>query len=371
LDLSSTLESWADDVVTVMEAVGSPAAAVMGSHDGGMAAMMFAATHPQRTSSLILVNTSAKVVRDEAAPWAIPREVHERLVGDPARWYGSDGPGMAAATGVFAGEGSQFQRWWTRSRRHQASPDAFSRLIELQWNLDLRSILGSIQAPTLVIHGRDNDFFRFDHARYLADNIPDASLVAIPGLPHEWHAGHSDAVIDEIQTFLTGAAPAPDPERVLATVVFTDIVESTRRAAAVGDRSWKELLGRFRTATTRQVEAHRGREVNRRGDDVLVTFDGPARAVRYAIAVREAAGDLGIEVRSGLHTGEVELMGDDVAGIAVHIGARVAERAGPGEVLVSRTVVDLVAGSGLEFRDYGEHELMGVPGAWRIFSVVP
>lgn len=369
LDASSTLEAWAEDVITVMDTAGSERAAVMGANDGGMAAMLFAATHPEKVSALILVNTSAKAFRDEKTPWAVPQEVYQRILGDLATWYGVDGARTAASTGKVAGGGTDFQKWWTRARRHQASPAAFQAFIDIQSGVDLRPVLEVIQAPTLVIWGADDDFLPPGHGEYLAANIPWAKSVAIPGLPNQWHAQNGAAVVDEVEAFLTGSRPPVEPDRVLATVVFTDIADSTGRAAELGDRDWKDLLERFREAVRSELQRHRGKEINHRGDDILATFDGPARAVHYACAVREAVAKIGIEVRSGLHTGEVQLMDDDIGGIGVHIGARISELAPRGEILVSRTVVDLVAGSGLAFDDLGEHELKGIPAAWRIFAV--
>jgi len=233
--------------------------------------------------------------------------------------------------------------------------------------IDVRPILPTIRVPTLVLQRRDDAYRDPGNARYIAAHIPGARLVELPGVDHLPHVGDADAVVDEVQEFVTGVRPAPESDRVLATVLFTDIVGSTERASTLGDRGWKDLLERHHSAVRRELERFRGQEVDTTGDGFLATFDGPARAVRCAQAIVESMQPIGVEVRAGVHTGEVELMGDRVGGIAVHIGARVAGTAGPSEVLVSGTVKDLVAGSGIEFEDRGSHSLKGVPGEWRLF----
>jgi class 3 adenylate cyclase len=257
---------------------------------------------------------------------------------------------------------------FARYARSSASPGAAAAMVEMLRHVDVRYVLPSIQAPTLVMHQRDAAFYRVELGRYLAEHIPGARFLELPGSDIAWF-GDQEAIVAEIEEFITGVRPAPVHDRVLATVMFTDIVESTRLASEWGDARWRDFLERHRELSRRQLGIHRGREVQMLGDGFLATFDGPARAIRCASAVLQGSRALGIDVRSGLHTGECELIGDDVGGIAVHIGARIVSLAGPGEVLVSSTVKDLVVGSGLAFDDRGEHALKGVPGEWRLFAV--
>jgi class 3 adenylate cyclase len=249
------------------------------------------------------------------------------------------------------------------------SPAAARAVFDVLFQSDIADVAPSVRVPTLVLHRSDNRFFPPENGRFLASAIPDARYVEVPGADHVPYLGDTEPILAEIEEFLTGSRHRRDPERVLATVLFVDMVGSTERAVEVGDRAWHDLLDRFRYTVRERLHAFHGREINTRGDDFLVTFDGPARAIRCAMALRDAAENLGVEVRVGIHTGEVEVMGDDIGGIAVHIGARVAALALPGAVLVSRTVVDLVAGSGITFTDGEEHELKGVPGTWRLFQV--
>jgi class 3 adenylate cyclase len=253
--------------------------------------------------------------------------------------------------------------------RLATSPGMVYRLMKTSFQLDVRHILHLVRVPTLVIHRVDQQFMRVDHGRYLAEHIDGARYVELPGREMLPFFGDQDVVLDEIQEFATGVRPAHEPDRVLSTVLFTDIVSSTERAAAAGDRRWLDTLERHNALVRRELDRHRGRVVHTAGDGLLATFDGPARAVRCARSIVEGVRDLGLDVRAGLHTGEVELMGEDVGGIAVHIGRRVSDLAAAGEVLVSRTVVDLVAGSGLSFSERGAHALKGVPGEWHLYAV--
>jgi class 3 adenylate cyclase len=264
---------------------------------------------------------------------------------------------------------AELRQWWARLQRVAASPGMVRNIFALYPELDIREVLPAIQAPTLVLHRRDDRMVGIEMSRYVADHIPGAKLVELEGTDHLFFAGDADAIVDEIQEFLTGVRPQPPVERVLATVLFTDIVGSTQRAADLGDERWLELLHSHDAVVRRQLERFQGREVNTMGDGFVATFDGPARSIRCATAIRDAVRALGLEVRAGLHTGEVELSDWDVAGIAVHLAARVAAAAGAGEVLVSRTVVDLVVGSGLTFAARGAHALKGVPGEWELFAV--
>jgi class 3 adenylate cyclase len=262
-----------------------------------------------------------------------------------------------------------FLEWAARLERLAASPGTIKRIFDLIGEFDVRDVLPSIRVPTLVMHRREDSFIKIEHSRYIAANIPGARFVELEGSDNVFSLGDSEAILGEIEEFLTGNRHAHEPDRMLATVMFTDIVDSTRRAAEMGDTGWRFLLERHDALFRRALERHRGREVKRTGDGFMATFDGPARAIRCAASVAEAMGSLGLEVRAGLHTGECEVMDSDIGGLAVHIAARVMDRADPREVLVSSTVKDLVAGSGIDFRDRGAHELRGVPGQWRLYAV--
>ena len=300
-------------------------------------------------------------------PWAAPAE---------ALVQGSE----SIAPGLFTGDDieiwapslrddPQAQQLLGRWRRASVSPAVIVALFTMFLEIDVRDVLPTLRVPTLVLHRRGDRVVNWRAGRWMADQIPGARHVELSGQDHFPYLGDVEAVVEEIREFLTGVRVAPEPDRVLATVLFTDIVSSTERATELGDRAWRDLLDQFRTVVREQLHRFRGHEVNTRGDDFLATFDGPARGIRCALARSAAAAELAVEVRSGLHTGEVELMGDDIGGIAVHTGARVSALARPGEVLVSRTVVDLVAGSGITFTARGEHELKGVPGSWQLFAV--
>jgi class 3 adenylate cyclase len=253
--------------------------------------------------------------------------------------------------------------------RYSASPGTIRTMMESVGETDVRHVLSSIRVPTLILHRREDSFMRVEHSRYLAEHIPGARYVELEGTDSLFSAGDSESVLGEVEEFLTGARHAPEPDRVLATVLFTDICGSTERAASLGDSAWREVLGRHDRVVEREVARHRGRAIKSTGDGVLATFDGPARAIRAATTIGEQVRRLGIDIRAGLHTGECEVIGDDVGGMAVHIGARVMGCAGPGEVLVSSTVKDLVVGSGIDFEERGAHELRGVPGEWRLYAV--
>jgi pimeloyl-ACP methyl ester carboxylesterase len=365
----STYEQRMDDVRAVMDAVGSERAAVLGWSEGAPLCALFAATYPQRTTALVMYGGVPRFVSDDDYQWGFPREVLDDWVEQivPAAWGQDEELLRLWAPSVAEQPGPR--RWFVRFGRLAASPGAAQALFGMAQDLDIRDILPAIRVPTLVIHRTEDSLVEVEHSRYMAERIPDAKLVELPGVDHLWWFGDQDAIVDEVQEFLTGARSAPEPDRVLATVMFTDIVGSTKRAAEVGDSRWRELLERHEAIVRRELERHRGREVNTTGDGFLATFDGPARGIGCARAIAEAVRPLGIEVRAGLHTGECEVMNGDVGGIAVHTGARVSAEAGPGEVLVSSTVKDLVAGSGIEFEDRGIHELRGVPGEWRLYAV--
>jgi class 3 adenylate cyclase len=360
-----TLEERMDDVGAVMDAAGLDTAALFGPSEGGPMSILFAATYPQRVTALILYGTGARGrgAPDYACGYGWQRGLVELGVIADQAW------GQGRSLKQFASEVAdvpKLRQMWGRWERLGASPRGAKQLTEMVLDIDVRPILETLQVPTLVLHHTGDRAIPVDSGRYLASHIPQARYWEQPG---EHLFGDVDALVGEIQEFLTGARPAPVRDRVLATVLFTDMVSSTERTARLGDRAFNDLLDRFRGVVREQLQDHRGREIRTWGDDFLATFDGPARAIRCALATGDAAQTLGVDVRSGLHTGEIELMNDDVGGIAVNIGARVSEVAEPGEVLASRTVVDLVAGSGLEFDDRGEHELKGVPGTWRLFAV--
>ena len=362
-----TLEQSMDDLRAVLDAAGSERPALFGISEGGPMSMLFAATHPERTRALVMFGTYARIVRSEDYPVGLRREPLERLFAAMERDWG--GPVGLRLWAPSVADDPEMQRWWARFLRMGASPRDAMALLRLYLDLDVRHVLPAIEAPTLVLHRTDEVLVPLPMARDLAERIPGARLVELPGADHIPMIGDQDSVLDEIEEFLTGQRSAPEPDRVLATVLFTDIVDSTRRAGELGDARWKALLERHNELVRRQLERHRGREVKSTGDGFLATFDGPARGVRCARAIADEVERLGIEIRAGLHTGECELVGDDVAGMAVHIGARVGAQARPGEVLVSSTVKDLVVGSGLEFADRGARQLKGVPGEWRLYSL--
>ena len=365
---ASTYEQRMDDIRAVMDAVGSERAALLGWSEGAPLCATFAATYPQRTVALVMYGGMPRFVRAEDYPFGMPlEEMNAWLEVMPSMWGQDEELLRLWAPNVADQPGPR--RWFARFGRMAVSPGGAVALFSMVRDLDVRDVLPAIRVPTLLVHRAGDDLIRIEHSRYMADRIPDAKLVELPGEDHLWWFGDQDAIVDEVQEFLTGVRPAPEADRVLATVMFTDIVGSTRRAAELGDRRWRELLEGHEAVVRRELARHRGTEVKTTGDGFLATFDGPARGIRCARSIAEGVRQLGIEIRAGLHTGECELRNGDVGGIAVHTGARVSARAEPGEVLVSSTVKDLVAGSGIEFEDRGSHELKGVPGEWRLYAV--
>jgi class 3 adenylate cyclase len=360
-----------DDVRAVLEAVGSERAALFGHSEGGCMCMLFAATYPERTIALITIGAFAKRRNpDDDYPWAPTDENREQEALDIERNWGHMRPEDVEYYAPSRIGDPQFIRGIERYFRASASPGAAAAFVRMNSYADVRSILPTIQVPTLVLHRTGDHDVNVEEGRYLASRIPGAKFVELEGDDHYLGAGDVDALADEIEEFMTGTRPAPEPNRVLATVLFTDIVGSTQRAVELGDSRWRELLGVHDATIRRELERFRGREVDTAGDGFFATFDGPARAVRCALSIGGALRDLGLEVRAGLHTGECELDGEKVRGIAVVTGARVGALAGANEVLVSQTVKDLTAGSGLEFEERGVHELKGVPGEWRIYAAV-
>jgi pimeloyl-ACP methyl ester carboxylesterase len=366
-----SLEQRMDDVRAVLEAVGSDRAALFGHSEGGNMCVLFAATYPERTTALVTLGCFAKRRDpDDDYPWAPTADNREQTVADVERNWGHLRPEDVEYYAPSRLGDEQFVLNLERYLRRAASPGAAAALLRMNSYIDVREVLPTIAVPTLVLHRTGDHDVNIEEGRYLAARIPGAKFVELAGDDHWISAGDVDVIADEIEEFLTGTRPAPEPDRVLATVLFTDIVGSTERAAELGDRRWHELLERHHAVVRGELARSRGREIDTAGDGFFAAFDGPARAVRCAKSIVDGVRDLGLVVRSGLHTGECGLVDGKVAGIAVHTGARVAAHAGPGEVLVSGTVKDLVAGSGLEFEDRGVHELKGIPGEWRLYAAV-
>lgn len=361
-----TMEERMDDVRAVMDAVGSDRAALVGISEGGPLCALFAATYPERTTAIVMIGSYARRIWAEDHPWAPDERERAAFLERLEREWGTEVDLDVRAPSV-AGN-SHFREWWATYLSRSASPGAAVTLTRMNMEIDIRDVLPTIRVPTLIIHRTGDRILSVEGSRYMAAHIPGARLVELPGEDHLPWVGDQDAILDELEEFLTGVRRGPEPDRMLATVLFTDIVGSTERAADLGDRRWRELLERHRGVIRRELSRFRGREIETTGDGFLALFDGPARAIRFAAASVGAVRALGLEIRAGVHTGEVEMMGANVGGIAVHIGARVAALAGPGEVLVSSTVKDLVAGSGIAFDDRGAHTLKGVPGEWRVFA---
>ncbi len=357
-----TLEERMDDVRAVMDAAGSQRAALIGTSEGGPMSLLFAATYPERTRALVLLGSYALFSTAVMSP-----EQHAAFEASVEKVWGT-GASVATFAPTLADD-QAFRAWWARFERLGASPAAVIALMRMNSQIDIRHVLPAIRVPTLVLHRAGDRRVKVAAGRYLAQNIPGARYVELPGDDHLLCAGETAPVLDEIAEFLTGSRSPVAPERVLATILFTDIVDSTARAAAAGDRAWRQLLEAHHACVRRELERFRGREIKTLGDGFLATFDGPARGARCAAAIRDAVHGLGITIRSGLHVGEVELMPDDIGGIAVHIASRVAALAGPGEVLSSGVLKDLVAGSGLRFEDRGVHALKGIADDIRIYAV--
>ena len=362
-----TLEQRMHDVQSILNEVGSERAALFGISEGGPMSLLYAATYPERTSALVLYGAYAKRSWSTDYPFGWKDAKWNSVLGNIEHYWGTPqgisvtmwAPSIAGDPRAAEGLASYF--------RASASPGAAAAIMKMNREIDVRHILPATRVPTLILHRTAERVIDVEHARYMAQRIPGAKLVELPGEDHMAWFGDQDLILDEVEQFLTGSRHAHEPERVLATVLFVDIAGSTARAAALGDNSWRELLETFYARVREVLHQYRGREINTSGDGLLATFDGPARAVRCASAIRDTVRSLHLEVRCGVHTGECEIVGNDIAGIAVHTGARVASIAAPSEVLVSQTVRDLVAGSGLILEEYGTYTLKGVPNEWRLF----
>jgi class 3 adenylate cyclase len=363
------LETRIDDVRAVLDAVGSPRAAVMGVSEGGPMSLLFAATHPARVAALVVYGSLPRFIWAPDFPWGQPLEEYRReLERDMRTWGTVDG-----VREYWPDATDEQAERRAREERLSATPNAFRRIDEMNMSIDVREVLPAIGVPTLVLH-RTGDHLPIEGARWMAEQIPGAQFVELEGDAHMIPRGDWRAVAEEVETFLRslherGEWEEPEHERVLTTILFTDLVGSTARAAELGDRAWAELVGEHHRRIRNRLARFHGRELDTAGDGFFASFDGPARAIRCAVAISDDMSDLGLEIRAGIHTGECELLDGKVAGIAVSIGARVAAQARSGEVLVSQTVRDLVTGSGLTFADRGPHELKGVPGEWRLYAL--
>ncbi len=365
-----TLEQRMHDVQAILDEVGSKQTALFGISEGGPMSLLYTATFPERTSALVIYGSYAKRSWALDYPFGWKDEQWQRVLDDiDHNWGTPQSLNVAMRVPTVAGDTHAAERIASYYRA-AASPGAAAAIMRMNREIDVRHILPATRVPTLILHRTAERVLDVGHARYMAQHIPGAKLVELSGEDHPPWFGDRDAVLDEVEQFLTGGRRVQEPDRVVATVLFADIVGSTERAAALGDEPWRELLGAFYAKVREVLQQYRGREINTAGDGFLAAFDGPARAIRCAGAIRDTVHALNLEVRCGLHTGECELVGNDLAGIAVHTGARVAGLAAPGEVLVSQTVRDLVAGSGMTLEDRGTHALKGVPNEWRLFRAI-
>lgn len=362
-----TQEQYVEDAIAVLDAVGSTRATLIASNVSGGPAIQFAVEHPDRTATLILINTTPRYVWADDFPMGIPEESLRSTAERTTTTEASDFDFLSVFAPSVASD-ARFRQWWDSAGHRGASPTRSRKLWALLYETDVRALLPEITAPTLVI-ARDRMLYP-QAGRYMAERIPGARFVEVPGADQIWWIGDSEPILEEIELFLaTTLGSAAKPRRALATVLFVDVVSSTEQAAAMGDRRWREVLGAYHDLVRREVERFDGQQIGTEGDGVLATFPMPADAIRCARAVVEKVKGLGFDVRVGIHTGEIEILGRDVAGIGVHIAARVKELAGEAEILVSRTVAELATGSGFRFADRGEHELRGVPGHWQLFAV--
>jgi pimeloyl-ACP methyl ester carboxylesterase len=366
VDRLPTLEERADDVAAVIQATGVERPVLLGFSEGGVDAMFFAATRPNLISSLVLYGAWPRFFAADDYPSGYDREVYEELAATMVAAWGT-GAALEMIAPSIAGD-ERVRTWWAGYERLAASPGVAAALLRLALDVDVRAVLPLISSPTLILHRSEDVFSSVGHARYLAEHIADAKLVELAGKDHPFFLGDVDAVLDAVEEFITGAAPTPRRDRVLATALFVDIVGSTDRAVALGDRGWGDLLESHHALIRRQLDRFGGKEIDTAGDGLFAAFDGPARAVGCACAIRDGTRALGIEVRAGLHTGECEIIDGKLGGLAVHLAARVAACAEASEVLVSRTINDLVAGSGIQLTDRGVHTLKGIPDSWQLYS---
>lgn len=361
-----TLEERMDDVRAVLDAVGWPRAAIWGISEGGPMAMMFAAACPDRTQALLLYGTYARFSRGDGYPHGYPPEVNATWLPALDKTWGTGELSRSFAPSITGDAAAM--RLLARLERMAMSPGTARKLFTMMTQIDVRHVLPAIRVPTLVLHRRDDQPVRVGNARYLAEHIAEARYVELDGADHLPWLGDVDALLGAVREFLTGEHSEAEPDRVLTTILFCDIVDSTQRLAELGDQRWKQLLAAFYALADDKLRHFRGRLIDRAGDGLFASFDGPARAVRCGAALAEAVHGLGVRLRVGVHTGECELLDDKLSGIAVHVGARIAALAEPGQVLVSSTVNKLVVGSGLRFDDRGRHALKGVPGDWHLFA---
>lgn len=368
LDSAAGFDQHLDDLAAVIDAADVSSPVLMGWSEGAAVAALYAAHHPNAIESLVLYGAFPRMLEAPDYPAGLPRDAFETAI---------EGLGEAWGEGISLNflafeklEHDEFRRWWGRYERASASPGLAMSALRLDSELDFREILPTIHVPTLLIHRSDDPAVPVEGARLMSERIPDARLVELPGTLHWPWVGDPDAVVEEVEEFLTGRRQAIEPERVLATVLFTDIVGSTETAARIGDRQWRTLLEDHDAAVSREIAAHRGNLIKSTGDGLLATFDRPAAAIRCAESLRDSLSRQGLEIRAGLHTGEIELIGNDVGGMAVHIAARVSSLAAPGQTLTSRTVKDLVVGSGIGFDEAGANKLKGVPGEWELYAVM-
>jgi class 3 adenylate cyclase/pimeloyl-ACP methyl ester carboxylesterase len=364
------VEDGVADLIAVLDAVGSKRAAIFAVGNSCHAGLLTCAEYPDRISSLVLMHCYARLVWADDYDWGVPRSSVDAFLDSvldlDATEATLDDVRMLAPS---LASDAEYRAWWRRAGQRGASPATARAILKTALLADVRSTLPLIKAPTLVLHRTENELYSRRHSRYLAAHIGNARLVELPGIDNLPFAGDSDAIVDEIDEFLTGVRGSAEADRVLTTLLFTDIVGSTERATNMGDAAWRVMLDQHDAMVRSELRRFRGREVKTTGDGILATFDGPARAIHCAEGIHHGARRLGIEVRAGLHTGEVDARGSDISGIAVHIAQRVSALAGPNEILVSRTVVDLVAGSGLAFDDHGESQLKGVTGSWQLYAV--
>jgi len=360
-----TLEERMDDVRAVMDGAGWSSAAIWGISEGGPMAILFAATYPERTTALLLYGTFARVTRADDYPFGVPAAMLAGWVGAVESVWGKGE--MSKTLAPNRADDARFVRLMAKLERMAMSPGTAKKLFQMLFETDVRHVLSSVRVPTLVLHRLEDQALRVGHSRHLAEHIPGARLVELPGIDHLPFMGDQDALLGEVRAFLTGDRPPPEADRVLTTILFCDIVDSTQHAARLGDQAWSALLMRFYAIADARLRSFRGRQLDTAGDGLFAAFDGPARAVRCGLALCAAVEGLGVRLRVGVHTGECEVLGDKYSGIAVHLGARVASAAEPGQVLVSSTVKDLVAGAGIVFADLGRRALKGMPEAWQLY----